>query len=150
MKRPMIGVNEMRRSAFVAATAAIAFVFPAVGGAEPTGLHETVTEVASRSIPNIPGKRLVSLVVEYPAGARSTPHRHARSAFIFAYVLSGKIRSQVDNEPARVYQVGESWFENPGAHHRISENAGETEPARLLAVFVVDTTDEEITTPDAR
>ena len=54
----------------------------------------------------------------------------------------------VDDEPARVYQAGESFFENPGAHHGVSENASETEPASLLAVFVVDTGDMKLTTPD--
>ena len=54
-----------------------------------------------------------------------------------AYVLSGQIRSQVDGEPARVYKPGETWYEAPGAHHVISENASSTEPATLLAVFVV-------------
>ena len=58
------------------------------------------------------------------------------------------MRSQVDDAPVRVYRAGESFFEAPGAHHAISENASETEPARLLAVFVVDTGDDPLTTPD--
>ena len=90
----------------------------------------------------------VSLIVDYPPGASSASHRHARSAFIYAYVLSGEIRSQVDSEPARVYRPGESWFESPGAHHRVSANVSDTEPARLLAVFIVDAADAQLTTPD--
>lgn len=112
-------------------------------------LRETVTTAADKPIPNLPGKRLVSLIVDYPPGAASDAHRHARSAFIYAYVLSGQIRSAVDGEPARVYRTGESWFESPGAHHRVSANASDTEPARLLAVFIVDAVDEELTTPDS-
>ena len=111
-------------------------------------LRETVTVAADQPIPNVPGKRLVSLIVDYPPGASSAAHHHARSAFIYAYVLSGEIRSQVDSEPARVYRPGESWFESPGAHHRVSANASDTEPARLLAVFIVDAADEQLTTPD--
>jgi quercetin dioxygenase-like cupin family protein len=80
----------------------------------------------------------------------SASHRHARSAFIHAYVLSGQIRSQVDDEPARVYRAGETWLESPGAHHRVSENASATEPARLLAVIVVDAADEPLTIPDGQ
>jgi quercetin dioxygenase-like cupin family protein len=80
--------------------------------------------------------------------ASSAPHRHARSAFIYAYVLSGEIQSQVDDEPARIYRPGESWFESPGAHHRVSANASNTESAWLLAVFIVDAADEQVTTPD--
>ena len=110
--------------------------------------RETVTVVADVPIPNVPGKRLVSRVIDNPPGSASVPHRHARSAFIYAYVVSGRIRSRVDDEPARVYGPGETWFESPGAHHRVSENASETEPARLLAVIVLDVADEPLTIPD--
>jgi quercetin dioxygenase-like cupin family protein len=123
---------------------------PAAGGAGDACFRETVTGVADEPITNLPGKRLVSRVVEYPPGGGTAPHRHARSAFIYAYVLSGEIRSQVDDGPARVYRPGEAWFESPGAHHRVSANASDTEPARLLAVFIVDAADEPLTIPDPR
>jgi quercetin dioxygenase-like cupin family protein len=112
-------------------------------------LRETVTVAADKPIPNVPGKRLVSLIVDYPPGASSDAHRHARSAFIYAYVLSGEIQSAVDGEPARVYRAGEQWFESPGAHHRVSANASNKEPARLLAVFIVDDAENELTIPDS-
>jgi hypothetical protein len=35
-----------------------------------------------------------------------------------------------------------------GDHHRVSANASDTEPARLLAVFVVDINEENLTTND--
>ena len=60
------------------------------------------------------------------------------------------IRSQVGDEPATVYRVGEGFYEVPGSHHRISENASDKEPASLLAVFVVDTNDNPLTTPDQK
>ena len=102
------------------------------------------------AIPNIPGKSLIAVVVDYPPGGKSTSHRHAASAFIYAHVLSGAVRSQVDDQPVKVYKAGEGWHENPGAHHRVSENASATEPAKLLAVFVVDSNDAPLTTPDAK
>jgi quercetin dioxygenase-like cupin family protein len=109
-----------------------------------------VTTVFEHAIPNIPGKSLVALTVSYPPGAKSPPHRHARSAFIYAHVLSGAIRSQVGDEPATVYQVGEGFYEVPGSHHRVSENASDHEPASLLAVFVVDSKDTPLTTPEPK
>ena len=123
---------------------------PGINRTQGAPLRETVTVAADEPIPNLPGKRLVTHIVDYPPGASSVPHRHARSAFIYAYVLSGEIRSQVDDEPARVYRAGETWFESPGAHHRVSENASETESARLLAVIVVDAADVPLTIPDAQ
>jgi hypothetical protein len=35
----------------------------------------------------------------------------------------------------------------PGDRHTVDENASKTEPAKLLAVFVVDTDEKELTTP---
>jgi quercetin dioxygenase-like cupin family protein len=108
---------------------------------------ETVTPNFSHAITNIPGKSLVAVEVLYPPGVASAPHSHAKSAFIYAYVVSGAIESQVDNQPARVYTAGQAFYEEPGAHHRISRNASTTAPAKLLAVFVVDTGDTPLTTP---
>ena len=89
-------------------------------------------------------------VVTYPPRGQSPSHRHAGSAFIYAHVLSGAIRSQVDDEPAKVYRVGEGFYEVPGSHHRVSENASDREPASLLAVFVADTKDNPLTIPDQK
>lgn len=110
-------------------------------------LRETVTPAFEEIIPNIPGKSLAAAVVDYAPGAASVPHLHADTAFIFAYVLSGAIESQVNGGEMRVYQAGESWSEPPGAHHGVSRNVSATEPAKLLAVFVVDTGEKNLTTP---
>ncbi len=136
-------------AAFVVAAAA-AFILPTPGATHGEAIHETVTVGADEPIPNLPGKRLVSHIVDYPPGATSAAHHHASSAFIYAYVVSGAIRSQVDDGPARVYRAGEAWFENPGAHQRVSENASATEPARLLAVLIVDAGDENLVIPDTQ
>lgn len=127
-----------------------AALWPAPGHAHGETPRETSTVAAEQAIPNIPGKRLVSVVVDYPPGAESVPHHHAPSAFIYAYVLSGEVRSQVDDEAPRVYRAGEGWFESPGAHHRVSANASRTAPARLLAVFVADESDRRLTIPAPR
>jgi quercetin dioxygenase-like cupin family protein len=97
--------------------------------------QEMIYPQISQSLSDVPGKNIVVVVVDYPPGVKSVPHRHG-SAFVYARVLSGAIRSQVDDEPARVYQVGDQWTEVPGSHHVVSENASATEPAQLLAVFV--------------
>ena len=123
-------------------------IAPTAGAAQGASPRETVTVAADVPIPNVPGKRLVSRIIDYPPGGGSASHRHARSAFIYAYVLSGQIRSQVNDEPARVYRAGETWFESPGSHHRVSENASDTEAARLLAVVVLDEADKQLTIPD--
>jgi quercetin dioxygenase-like cupin family protein len=115
--------------------------------AQTSGTGATVTTNFEHAIPNIPGKSLVSQVVDYAPGGTSPSHAHAKSAFIYAYVVSGAIESQVNDGPKRVYRAGESFFEEPGSLHRVSRNASKTDPAKLLAVFVVDTNDKALTTP---
>ena len=63
-----------------------------------------------------------------------------------AYVISGAIESKVNDGTSRIYKAGESWSEPPGASHPVSRNASKTRPAKLLAVFVADTGDEQLTT----
>ena len=132
------------RSIFRAAYAVLAIAIAAPAAAH--GVGETVTPHFQQTIPNIPGKSLVALVVDYAPGGASPSHIHAKSAFIFGYVLSGQIESQVNEGPRRVYRAGESFYETPGSRHPVSRNASKNEPAKLLAVFVVDTDEKELTT----
>jgi quercetin dioxygenase-like cupin family protein len=111
---------------------------------------EKVNTVFEHAIPNVAGKSLIALVVAYPPGGKSPSHHHAKSAFIYAHVLSGAIRSQVGDEPAKVYRVGEGFHEVPGSHHRVSENASDSEPASLLAIFIVDSQENPLTIPDRK
>lgn len=130
-------------------TACVVFVI-ATATAVPAVAHDPgdiVTPHFEQAIPNIPGKTLTALIVDYPPGGASTPHTHANSAFIFAYVLSGEIESKVNDGPTLTYRAGESWYESPAARHLVSRNASKTERARLLAVFVADTDEKALTTP---
>jgi quercetin dioxygenase-like cupin family protein len=111
------------------------------------GQAETVIPKFDQAIANIPGKSLRVVEVDYAPGAASPAHSHAKSAFIYAYVLAGAIESKVNDGQTRIYKVGDSWFEPPGAVHSVSRNASKTKPARLLAVFVVDAAETTLTTP---
>jgi quercetin dioxygenase-like cupin family protein len=122
----------------------LALATPAPGAAPDA----SVAANFSHAIPNIPGKSLVAVVVTYPPGGATPAHHHAGSAFIYGYVLSGAIQSQVEGEPVKTLTAGQSFYETPGAHHVVSRNASATEPARFLAVFVVDTNDAPLTTVD--
>ncbi|MCP1761119.1 quercetin dioxygenase-like cupin family protein [Bradyrhizobium japonicum] len=138
-------VRRAMRTAFVPLIAlAIA------SGASPAIAQEReqVKVAFEHALPNVEGKKIVAVTVTYPPGGESLAHHHAASAFIYAYVLSGAIRSQVGDDPAKVYHVGEGFYEMPGSHHTISENASDKEPASLLAVFVVDSKDGPLTRPD--
>ena len=122
----------------------------AIATAAPASAHDVgdkVTPNFEQAIPNIPGKSLIAVIVDYPPSGASAPHAHAKSAFIYAYVISGRIESKVNDGATRVYKAGESWSEPPGASHSVARNASKTKAAKLLAVFVVDTDDKKLTTP---
>jgi quercetin dioxygenase-like cupin family protein len=122
---------------------------PPAARAEKPASPETIALAFQDAIANVPGKTITAMVVSYAPGAKSAPHRHG-SAFVVAYVLSGAIRSQINDGSKRVYHAGESWTEKPGDHHTVSENASSTQPAKLLAIFVADTKDKKLVTFDKK
>ncbi|EHM02487.1 cupin domain protein [Acetobacteraceae bacterium AT-5844] len=136
------------RILFAAALAVLSVPAAFAHGAADDGSR--VTLIYEHALPNVPGKSIKAVMVEYQPGGSSAAHTHAPSAFIFATVLQGAIRSQVNDGPATTYRAGESFSEMPGDRHAVSENVSTTEPARLLAVFVVNTDETELTIPIPR
>jgi quercetin dioxygenase-like cupin family protein len=118
-----------------------------VGSGIAADENAKVTLVYEHALPNAPGKSIKGVLVEYGPGGSSPAHTHPKSAFIYATVLEGAIRSSVNDGPVVTYRTGQSFSEMPGDRHTVSENASKTEPAKLLAVFVVDTDEKELTTP---
>ena len=119
-----------------------------VAGAATAGdKNSKVTVVYEHELPNVPGKSIKGVLVEYGPGGTSSAHTHAKSAFIYATILEGAVKSAVNDGPVVTYRAGESFSEMPGDRHAVSANASQTEPAKLLAVFVVDTNEKELTTP---
>jgi quercetin dioxygenase-like cupin family protein len=106
-----------------------------------------VTLVYDHALPNVPGKSIKGVLVEYGPGVATGGHIHPKSAFIYATVLEGAIRTSVNDGPVVTYRAGQNFSEMPGDRHSIDENASMTEPAKLLAVFVVDTDEKELLTP---
>jgi quercetin dioxygenase-like cupin family protein len=106
-----------------------------------------VTIVYDHALPNVPGKSMKGVLVEYGPGVTTGAHIHPKSAFIYATVLEGAIRTSVNDGPVVTYRAGQNFSEFPGDRHTLDENASKTEPAKLLAVFVVDTDEKELLTP---
>jgi len=113
----------------------------------PKAKSAKVTLVYQHELPNVPGKSVKGVLVEYGPGGYSPGHTHPKSAFIYATVLEGAMRSQVNDGPVTTYKAGQSFSEMPGDRHSVSANASTTKPCKLLAVFVVDTNETELTTP---
>lgn len=138
-------VPRLLRAALLATLVLAPAIDPALAQEAP---QRRITVVFDHPLPNVPGKSAKGVLVEYGPGGSSRSHRHPNSAFIYATVLEGAIRSQVNDGPEKEYHAGENWFEQPGDHHRVSANASDTEPAKLLAVFIVDSGETRIVTDD--
>lgn len=106
-----------------------------------------VTLVYEHPLPDVPGKSVKGVLVEYGPGGYSSAHTHAKSALIYATILEGAIQSAVNGGETKTFIAGQNFTELPGDRHDVSANASKTEPAKLLAVFVVDTDDTALTTP---
>lgn len=93
-----------------------------------------VIPVMRHDMPDVPGKQINLVVVEFAPGAGNSPHRHPGSTI--AYVLEGSVVSEVDPGKPVTYHAGQSWYELPMHTHRIARNASKTRPAKILAVLV--------------
>ena len=102
-------------------------------GARP---RPTVTTQSSDDLTGMPGKKITTMLVDFPPGSLAPAHHHGGSVHV--RVLSGTIRSQLEGGPPIVYRTGDSFFEPMGITHLFAENMSATEPAQALAVIVHD------------
>ena len=124
-----------RHVAIAAAALATAFLGGAARGeAPPAPAH--VVPLLTQALPDLPGKEVSVLTVEYLPGGASLPHRH--DAHVFVYVLEGRLTMQVAGGPSRTLGPGEVFYEAPGDVHQVSANASATEPAKFLVVALKD------------
>jgi quercetin dioxygenase-like cupin family protein len=138
------------KHAILAALLAAISSGPVLAAEAPGSKNARVTLVYQHALPDVPGKSIKGVLVEYGPGGSSPAHTHPRSALIYATVLEGAVKMQINQGPVRTYKAGENFTEMPGDHHGVSANASETEPSKLLAVFVVDSDETELVTPDPK
>lgn len=94
--------------------------------------------VYSYRLVGIQNKSIVTLRIEFPPNGSTPPHRHG-NASVAAHVLKGKVFNKMNDDPMKLITEGGSWYEAPGCHHRISDNASKTETATVMATMIVDT-----------
>jgi quercetin dioxygenase-like cupin family protein len=92
----------------------------------------------SHGLPQLDGAHLKASVVEVAYGPGNSSPAHSHPCPVIGYVVQGAIRMQVNEEPEIIYKAGESFYEAPNGAHRVSANASDREPAKLIAFFVCD------------
>ncbi|APW58926.1 cupin domain-containing protein [Paludisphaera borealis] len=96
-----------------------------------------VTLIAERNIvEKLDGNATKATVVEVnlEPGQAGSPHRHPGPAF--GYVLEGEYEWGVDDQPAKVLKVGETFYEPTGSLHRVSKNPAAKGKTRVLALVL--------------
>lgn len=96
----------------------------------------SVTSLASKDLPEFPGKEALMITVVYPPGAVDPIHRHNAHAFI--YVLEGSIIMQVKDGKEVTLTPGQTFYEGPDDIHIVGKNASSTKPAKFVVFFVKD------------
>ena len=96
------------------------------------GISRTV--LSSTLLQDVPGYSLTAVTVELLPGVSVPAHKH--TGFVFVYVISGTVLSQINHQPTVVYRAGDSWIENPNDQHNATKNMSDSYNAKILAVFV--------------
>ena len=118
-------MNEFRIPAIVLLT-----ILSATSSAQ----ESTATALFQTDLPDIEGREAVVLEVEYPPGVASASHRH--NAHTFVYVLEGTVVMQVAGGEPQTLVAGQTFYESPDDVHTVSRNASDTEPAKILVLFI--------------
>jgi quercetin dioxygenase-like cupin family protein len=116
--------------------AAVLCVIPGLSQADENAPPAKATPLMTRDLQGIAGKEMLVLVVEYPPGGVSQPHRH--NATVFVYVLEGSVTMQVAGSAPVTLKAGDTFFEAPGDVHVTSANASSSAPAKFLVYMVKD------------
>jgi quercetin dioxygenase-like cupin family protein len=84
----------------------------------------------------IDGKKAKATTVEVTLGPGESdaPHRHPGPGF--GYVLEGEYEWAIDDNPAKILKVGDTFYEPTGCLHRVSKNPSKKGKTRILAVVL--------------
>lgn len=121
-------------------TLALLFLMPGTLMAQQPAANQapqaSVTSLASKDLPEFPGKEVLMITVDYPPGSVDPIHRHNAHAFI--YVLEGSIIMQVKGGKEVTLTPGQTFYEGPNDIHVVGKNASSTKPAKFVVFFIKD------------
>jgi quercetin dioxygenase-like cupin family protein len=100
----------------------------------PAAPQPVVAPVMRKDLPDVPGKEMLMLTVDYPPGAVESIHRHDAHAFV--YVLEGSIVEQVRGGKEVTLAPGQTFYEGPNDVHTVGRNASTTKPAKFIVVLL--------------
>jgi quercetin dioxygenase-like cupin family protein len=112
--------------------------------------HKSVKILTARDIAEkLDGKlsKATAVEVTLQAGEASASHRHPGPAL--GYVLEGEYEWAIDDQPAKVLKVGETFYEPGGCLHRVSKNPGKVK-TRILAWVIHPRDAQQLVIPEEK
>ena len=110
---------------------------------------ESVKVISSFDIEEkLDGKAAKATIVEVTLnpGQAGESHRHPGPGIV--YVLEGQYELGIDDQPTKVYKVGETFYEPTGHLHRVSKNPAAKGRTRLIAIVLHPRDAKEIVLPE--
>jgi quercetin dioxygenase-like cupin family protein len=114
--------------------AGLVAVLLCVAAGRLTAQQNTVTELMTKELADIPGKEALMVTVVYPPGGGDPVHRHNAHAFV--YVLEGSAVMQLKGGKEVTVPAGQTFYEGPDDVHLVGRSASSTRPAKLLVLLV--------------
>jgi quercetin dioxygenase-like cupin family protein len=101
-------------------------------------------------IEKLDGKKAKATMVEVTLapGEVEAAHRHPGPAF--GYVLEGEYEWAIDDQPAKTFKAGDTFYEPTGCLHRVSKNPAAKGNTRVLAVVLHPRNARQITIPEPK
>jgi len=119
----------------LAAAAAAPSAAPTVARAQESPTGKTSREIHRQPLQAEIGRDAVFVELTIEPGTPSNAHRHG--GMVLGYVIEGRLKFAIGDEPARVVEEGEAFFEPSGVLHRLGESA-DGNRVRLLAVVLLE------------
>ena len=119
-----------------AATLLLTLGFAAGVHAQAGNPFVKVIQVHKQEIPELPGKEIQIIGLDFAPNAVSPPHRHP--GHVFVYVTEGSVKNEINDEGEKTFTAGQFFYEAPNDLHKSSSNASSTEPAKAVAFMILD------------
>src|SRR4051794_30709568 len=88
-----------------------------------------------RSASSIPGREIVQVLTEIPAGVESGWHQHPGEEV--GYILAGTVRMEIHEAPTLTLHAGDPFLIPPRTPHNATDLGPET--GQMLSTYIVET-----------
>src|SRR4051795_1253021 len=107
---------------------------PTTGGAADALTQKLQRTVLQRSASSIPGREIVQVLTEIPAGVESGWHLHPGEEV--GYILAGTVKMMIRGRPTLILRAGDPFLMPPGTPHNALDVGPET--GRMLSTYFVE------------